>query len=128
MSEMINQQAHTEEVPYSVYSKFDIEKHKKYFIDYLEVVILEDGTIEYAVPSHTLKVETICCKQLNVSRKELILLTREHIFDYAEWLLTICNAIMVWNKFYLTGYNGININQKIALERLKQNGLYKGKI
>ena len=37
---------------YTLYCPFDIEKHKKTFINYLEVVILEDGTIEYAVPSH----------------------------------------------------------------------------
>ena len=35
---------------YSVYSPFDIKKHQETFINYLEVLILEDGTVDYAVP------------------------------------------------------------------------------
>ncbi|GAB6761703.1 hypothetical protein [Bacillus cereus] len=31
---------------------FDIETHKKCFVDYLEVVIDEEGTVMYATPSH----------------------------------------------------------------------------
>lgn len=38
---------------YDVYSKFDLEKHKKTFINYFETIINPDGTIEYAVPSHS---------------------------------------------------------------------------
>ena len=31
---------------YNLYCPFDIEKHKQTYINYLEVVILADGTIE----------------------------------------------------------------------------------
>lgn len=113
---------------YNVYSKFDIKKHKERFINYLEVLILEDGTVEYAVPSHQMKAEALCCKKLNITRTELISQSTEHLFDYAEWLLTICNAIMVWNGGYLAGNNGLNNKQKTTLKRLKLNGLYRGKI
>lgn len=36
---------------YDIYCAFDLEKHKQTYVQYLEVVILEDGTVEYAVPS-----------------------------------------------------------------------------
>lgn len=35
---------------------FDIETHKKTFKNYLEVIILENGRIVYAVPSHQEKL------------------------------------------------------------------------
>ena len=33
---------------YDLYSKFDIEQHKKHYINYLEVILFPDGHIEYA--------------------------------------------------------------------------------
>ena len=47
---------------YSVYSKFDVDKHKDTFDSYLEVMILEDGSIEYAVPSHQEKAIKLACE------------------------------------------------------------------
>ena len=38
------------EVGYSIYSEFDIEQHKKKYVNYLEVLIEQDGRIVYAVP------------------------------------------------------------------------------
>ena len=35
-----------------LHSPFDMKTHKENFINYLEVIILENGTIEYAIPSH----------------------------------------------------------------------------
>lgn len=35
-----------------LYQPFDIEVHKENFINKLEIVILEDGSAVYAVPSH----------------------------------------------------------------------------
>lgn len=35
-----------------LHSPFDLETHKKTFIDYFEAVILPSGTVEYAIPSH----------------------------------------------------------------------------
>ena len=49
-----------------LHSPFDMKTHKENFINYLEVVILENGTIEYAIPSHIKKLEEICCKKLGI--------------------------------------------------------------
>lgn len=46
---------------YDIYCAFDLEKHKQTYVQYLEVVILEDGTVEYAVPSHQEKLIALAC-------------------------------------------------------------------
>lgn len=37
---------------YDLHCDFDILKHKEAYTNYLEVIILPTGRIEYAVPSH----------------------------------------------------------------------------
>lgn len=56
---------------YDIYCAFDLEKHKQTYVQYLEVVILEDGTVEYAVPSHQEKLIALACQKKGVSRQEL---------------------------------------------------------
>ena len=112
---------------YDVYSNFDIEKHKATFIDYLEVLILEDGKVVYAVPSHQMKAEELACERLKIDRNKLInLCPKEYYFDYLKWVLTQAGAVAVWNDFYSTGENGLNKRQKATLKKLKLRGLYKG--
>lgn len=115
-------------MPYDIYSDFDMEKHKQTYIDYLEVLILEDGKVVYAIPSHQVKAEELCCEKLGISRQELSdMCPSEYYGDYLTWLLTICSAVSVWNNFYMAGENGLNAKQKATLRRLKLDGLYRGK-
>ena len=46
-----------------LHSPFDVKVHKATFVNYLEVVILEDGTVEYAVPSHQEKMIRLGCEK-----------------------------------------------------------------
>ena len=67
---------------YDIYCAFDLEKHKQTYVQYLEVVILEDGTVEYAVPSHQEKLIALACQKKGVSRQELNdLCPREYYYD-----------------------------------------------
>lgn len=112
---------------YGLHSKFDFKKHKETFINYLEVLILENGEIVYAVPSHQMKAEELAYEKLNVDRPTLIkLCPKEYHFDYLKWLLTITNSISVWDDFYIYGFNGINDKQMNTLKKLKLYGLYRG--
>ena len=116
---------------YSVYSPFDIKKHKETYINYLEVLILEDGTIEYAVPSHQEKALEIACKKLNKTKKEIEdMCPREYYCDYLTWLLGITGSISVWGTSdeYFIVYKTINKKQIATLKKLKKHGLYKGSI
>ena len=114
---------------YDIYCDFDIEKHKQKYINYLEVMILQDGKIVYAVPSHQMKAEQLCCGRLGTTTKELwSKCINEGGTDYMAWLLTQCEAVAVWNDFYIAGALGLNKRQRLALKRLKLHGLYRGAI
>lgn len=107
-----------------LHNPFNIRIHKKTFINYLEVVILEDGTIEYAIPSHQEKLIAIIMKKYNMTKEEIIN-DPESYCEYMEYLHKKSGAISVWNDFYLGNANEKQIN---SLKKLKEEGLYKGNI
>ena len=106
--------------------KFNLETHKEAFVNYLEVVIREDGTVEYAVPSHQEKLISIAIKKLGVTRKQLYdMCPREYMFDVTKWLCKITNCVSVWNEFYIGEPNEM---QRWVLQNLKYHGIYGGEI
>lgn len=110
---------------YNLHCPFDIEKHKQTYVNYLEVVICEDGTIMYAVPSHQEKGIALACARLNVSRSELdALCPREYYGDYMTWLCMVAKVVFVWNG-HCVAVNP-TIKQIGSLRRLKMAGLYTG--
>lgn len=87
---------------YSVYSKFDLEKHMETFINYLEVVISPDGVIEYAVPSHQEKLIYILMKQRNMTRDEVLdSVPEDWRLDFNQWLMKETGYIQVWSCGYM---------------------------
>lgn len=116
---------------YSVHSPFDIKNHQETFINYLEVLILEDGTVVYAVPSHQRKALELACKKLNKTKQEIEdMCPREYYCDYLTWLLGITKSVSVWGNCaeHFIVYKTINKKQIATLKRLKKHGLYKGNI
>lgn len=106
---------------------FDIATHKEFFTNYLEVVILKNGKIEYAVPSHNEKMTKIYMDQYNLtSRKEVMdRIPREYYGAVVEWLNIQTGAICVWYD----GFMGhANKKQLAVLRKLKLHGLYKGSV
>lgn len=107
-------------------SPFDIEIHKATFVNYLEVVILKDGTIEYAVPSHQLKVTDIIAKERGMTRNEVAdLCPPEYYFDYNNWLCIESNTIMVHYHFYIGEPNDVQLH---SLIELLTAGVYGGNL
>lgn len=105
---------------------FNIEVHKKTFINYLEVIIDEHGSVQYAVPSHQEKLIQLACKKRNVSRDELMdLCPPEYYFNFMEWLCQVSQCVSVWNDFYI---GNLNDKQRETLKKLSEEKLYKGKI
>ena len=106
--------------------EFDIEVHKKSFVNYLEIIIRVDGVIEYAVPSHQEKLISIAIEKLGVTKDRLYdMCPTEYLFDVCKWLCIITECVSVWNDFYV---GELNEAQKKALQNLKSHGLYKGKV
>lgn len=111
---------------YDVYCKFDIDKHKEKYIDYLEVIILEDGTIEYAVPSHQMKLLEIAIKKLGKTREEILdACPKERYGDFNEWLCEISDCLCVWHWFHM---GKCNQAQYETMKKLTDYKLYRGKI
>lgn len=107
-----------------LHSTFDVETHKKTFINYLEVVIAPDETIEYAVPSHQEKLIRIATEKLSLSRQELYdICPIEYMFDVKKWLCKITGYVSVWDNFFC-GYP--NTNQIAALRMLRDEGVFCG--
>ena len=105
---------------------FDIGTHKKTFIDYLEIVITEDGTVMYAVPSHQEKLIALACEKLQVTRDELNdLCPEEYYFDFMTWLCQVSGCVALWNDRML---GKANEQQARAVRELADNGLYYGNI
>ena len=115
-----------------LYTPFDVEIHKREFVNYLEVVILEDGTVEYAVPSHELKLTNILMERNGMTIEEVRDLYRnsDHssILNYLspiDWFCKETRCISVWNDFYK---GNPNEKQLQSLQNLKNHGLYYGEI
>lgn len=111
---------------YDLHSDFDTAKHKETYINYLEVVIMPNGKVSYAVPSHQAKLESIACHKFEIDREGLLnMCPRERWLDYNEWLIEVTGCISVWTEFYLGKANSYQLEK---LEELKENGIYLGSL
>lgn len=113
---------------YDLYGVFDIEKHKETFVNYLEVIIDENGTVMYAVPSHQKKLEHLAADKFNCTVEDIQSMCPPNMyFDYMTWLLELTNAIAVWTDFEHHGPQ-VTAKQRAQLRQLKLAGIYKGAI
>lgn len=109
---------------YDLHSEFNIEMHKKTFINYLEVLIEPDGHVLYAIPSHQELAIKLACKKNNWTRDELNKnCPPDYYFDFLPWILGLTECISVWNDFY---QGTANDKQIAKLRELKNAGLYRG--
>lgn len=107
-----------------LYAPFDIDTHKKTFKNYLEVVLLEDGTPEYAVPSHQEKAISIGMEKRGMSREEFYhSCPREYWCDVMKWLHIETGVVFVWNDGIVGRPNAA---QADTLKTLSEHGLYYG--
>lgn len=102
-----------------LHKPFDLETHKKNFINYFEAVILKDGTVEYAVPSHTEYVYKTMIKNLNITREELFKMDCG-TFDFYK---AQTGLILCWSNHYDFLNRMPTDKQIITLAKLIQEGL-----
>ena len=107
-----------------LYKPFDINEHLKAFGDtYLEAVILEDGTVEYCIPSHQEKLIEVISRKTGRTRDDIIWnISEEDKLNWGEYLQKESGCISLWAEFYI----GIpNEAQQKTIEWLKENGAVK---
>lgn len=103
---------------------FDIETHKKTFINYCEVVILEDGTIEYAVPSHEQKLLEVVAKKHGMTKQEIIDKVRDsNLLQYWYEILSHDAKCMQVSNSSCRFFFKANDAQIKSLQTLIANGL-----
>lgn len=94
-----------------LHSKFDIKVHKKTFVNYLEVIMMPDGQIEYAVPSHSEKLISVAMKMKNCSRSKLYdMCPEEYYFDVNTWLCNETGCLAIWDNRVVGNPNNIQQN------------------
>jgi len=114
---------------YDLYSKFDPIEHAKKYPFYTEVIIKEDGSIEYAIPSHQEKLIEILQNQRNWSREEVNnACPPEYYCDFIQWLLNETKCASVWYEFCIAPEQGISQKQQNSLKMLKTYNCYQGEI
>jgi len=85
---------------YSVYSDFDVRKHKKHFTDYLEVIITPDGQVHYAIPNHVEFMIGYICRRDRINPRQLERrCPRVYHFDFLTWLCKESGCVSVWSNF-----------------------------
>lgn len=113
---------------YDVYSKFDIQKHKSTYIDYLEVIIDPEGVVQYAVPSHSECLIRHAMECLCKTREEISdMCPLEYYCDFLSWLCTISGCMAVWTDFVVVPAI-ITDRQFAKLSELSTAGLYHGQL
>lgn len=97
---------------YGLYSAFDIEKHNQTFIDYFEAVLMADGTVQYAVPSHQEKLIEIGKEKYGKSRDDFIAMCpREMYYDYMEWLCEVTGCVAMLSRFVVGKPNSFQLDK-----------------
>lgn len=81
-----------------LHSPFDFKTHNETFFYYCEVVILPDGTIEYATPSHIEKLFEVYAKKHNLSVEDA---KQKFIadFDFFDNLMRDTGLMLVWYEY-----------------------------
>ncbi len=105
---------------------FDSQRHKDTFPHYLEVIILEDGTVQYAVPSHNENLVQIirereCCSRDDISN----MCPPEYYADFGLWLALKAKALSVWTNFYIGTPSSVQLE---TLKTLQAEGIYEGSL
>lgn len=106
--------------------EFDLKKHKEKYTNYLEIIIYADGKIEYANPSHTLKMINIICEMEGKTIQQVYdEVPQKYYADIVAWLNMKTGAIPVWYRGFMGDPNPIQLRK---LKMLKLNGVYGGPI
>lgn len=123
---------HTKRNPMEVLrGPFDPDVHAETFINYLEVIVTDQGTVLYATPSHFERLIALYCKQngldyLNPDER------REYVYQQmpddaapVDWLCEKTGSIAVWYDHY---EGKPSPNTADALHELRHRGIYNGPV
>lgn len=106
-------------------SDFDIKQHKAKYINYFEAVILPNGKVEYAIPSHQEKLVNIVMQKENKTKAE-VWNSISVYDDVLRVLVDRSGCVSCWSKF-ICSPDKITSEQTIMLNILIAQDLTTGK-
>ena len=110
----------------TLHSPFDIETHKQVFIDYLEVIIDEDGVVHYAVPSHQEWLIEKSLEKLGINREDLYdECPDEYALSPMKWLTEVTGCVSVRDDHFI---GNPTTKQIKTMRELKNASIYRGDI
>jgi hypothetical protein len=106
---------------------FSIERHMHTFIQYTEVVILPDGHVEYACPSHERKlIEIIRRDNPDMTMESFMKEAEEHgdVWDWSNYLMRRSKSICIYTHGYACPNDmEMTSDQQAMLHELVKHGL-----
>lgn len=105
-----------------LHSPFDIDTHRATFINYLEIILLPDGTPEYAVPSHLIKLAHIYGKSMDEIYEEYA--EAKTGLDGIGYLCSKTGCVAVWSDRVQGTPNNA---QTATLKRLEDAGVFRNR-
>ena len=87
---------------------FDINLHTQTFKHYCELIILENGTAVYAIPSHHEKLIELYLQKYNITKQEFMEKYKYNM-NWINDILTDMNCVLVWYDNIV--YNKLNSKQ-----------------
>lgn len=111
-----------------LHGPFDIELHRRTFIDYFEVMLDTEGAVYYALPSHQEFLIGRAMERNHWTREELEAACPQEMYgSFLEWMISQSGGyIPVWKNFVLN--YPLNEKQIATLKKLKMEGLFCGEI
>lgn len=116
-------------IEYVLHHPFDVNTHKRTFIGELNVIIHDDGTVHYAVPSHRAYLAALYCKKKHIKHewyiKQIVIEKNPTLPLYLNELCEATGSIAVW---YDHTIGTMNAKQLHTLEMLRRHEVYGGEI
>lgn len=111
----------------TLHSPFDIETHKNVFVNYLEVIIDQEGVVHYAVPSHQEWLINKAIVVLGLSSREELCdeCPDEYALSPMEWLTEVTGCVSIWDDHFI---GNPTTKQIKTMRELKNASIYRGDI
>lgn len=111
----------------TLHSPFDIETHKAVFVNYLEVIIDQEGVVHYAVPSHQEWLINKAIVVLGLSSREELCdeCPDEYALSPMKWLTEVTGCVSVWDDHFI---GNPTTKQIKTMRELKNASIYRGDI
>lgn len=81
---------------YNLHSKFNIDDHKRNFNDFIDLIVLPDGSAKYAIPDPISAMQRYLLQTTGISEDALLEISPSNPESYFNWLLNRTECVVVY--------------------------------